>query len=59
MRSSFAALTRAQEALARLKVPPDAIPNPPSSAPSILRVLAEYARRGEQALQRFGATEVE
>jgi len=50
MRSSLAALASAQEVLARLKVPPDAIPKAPSNVSSIVRVLAEYASRGEEAL---------
>jgi len=56
MRSSLATLTSAQEALARLRVPPDVIPKPPSHASSILRVLAEYARRGQENLSRHGLT---
>jgi hypothetical protein len=56
MRSSLAALTSAQEALARLKVPPAEIPKPPSNGTSILRVLAEYARRAEESLSQYGLT---
>jgi len=54
MRSMLSALTSAQEALARLNVPPDAIPQTRSSCSFILRVLAEYARRGREALSRHG-----
>jgi hypothetical protein len=59
MRRSLAALTSAQEALARLKVPPNAIPRPPSNAASVQRVRAEYARRGEEALARHGVEAVD
>jgi len=54
MRSMLSALTSAQEGLARLNVPPDAIPQTRSSCSFILRVLAEYARRGREALSRHG-----
>ncbi len=56
LRSSLSALTSAQEALARLRVPREAIPKLPAGAPDILRVLAEYARRGEESLSRHGLT---
>jgi hypothetical protein len=59
MRASFTALARAQEALTRLHVSPEAIPKLPASAPGMLRVLAEYARRGEEALSRYGLTVAE
>jgi hypothetical protein len=48
-----------QEALTRLHVSPEAIPKLPASAPGMLRVLAEYARRGEEALSRYGLTVAE
>ena len=56
MRSSLSALSSAQEALARLRVPREAIPKLPAGATDVLRVLAEYARRGEEALSRHGLT---
>src|SRR5712691_10526526 len=59
LRSSLSALSSAQEALARLRVSPEAIPKLPASAPDLLRVLAEYARRGEEALSRHGLTAAE
>jgi hypothetical protein len=59
MRSARAALASAQEMLAQLKIPPDAIPKPASTAPNVLRILSEYARRGEEALSRYGLTTAE
>ena len=56
LRSSLAALSSAHEVLNRLHIPRDAIPELPASAPDLLRVLAEYARRGEEALSRHGLT---
>jgi len=53
MRSSLSTLRSAQETPATLNAPPDAIPKLPSSASEILRILAEYARRGEEALSRY------
>jgi hypothetical protein len=54
LRSSLAALTSAQKALAIYPISPDAIPKLPAGASEILRVLAEYARRGQEALSRHG-----
>jgi hypothetical protein len=59
LRSSLAALTSAQKALALYPVSPDAIPKLPAGASEILRVLAEYARRGQEALFRHGLTAAE
>ena len=56
LRSSLSALSNTQEALNRLHVPRESIPNLPAGASDVLRVLAEYARRGEQALSRHGLT---
>src|SRR5258708_23437868 len=56
LRSSLAALSSAQNALALYPVSPHAIPKLPAGASEILRVLAEYARRGEEALSRHGLT---
>jgi len=56
LRSSLAALTSAQKALAIYPISPDAIPKLPAGASEILRVLAEYARRGQEALSRHGLT---
>jgi hypothetical protein len=53
LRSSLAALASAQKALAIYPISPDAIPKLPAGASEILRVLAEYARRGEEALSRY------
>jgi hypothetical protein len=52
LRSSLSALTTAQKALSLYPVSPDAIPKMPAGASEILRVLAEYARRGQEALSR-------
>jgi hypothetical protein len=59
LRSSLAALTSAQKALAIYPISPDAIPKLPAGASGILRVLTEYARRGEKALARYGLKEAE
>ena len=59
MRASISAMTQAQESLALMHAPAEAIPCLPLNASSILRVLAEYARRGEEALKRYGITEAE
>ena len=56
LRSSLSAVSSAQEVLNRLRVPRDAMPESPAAAPELLRVLAEYARRGEEALSRYGLT---
>jgi hypothetical protein len=56
MRSSLSALSSAQEALNQLGVPPAAVPKLPAGTPDVLRVLAEYARRGEETLSRHGFT---
>ncbi len=48
----LSALSRAQDGLAQLNAPRDSIPKLPPTAPAILRVLAEYARHGEEALSR-------
>ncbi|GAC1427163.1 MAG: hypothetical protein NVSMB62_24930 [Acidobacteriaceae bacterium] len=59
LRSSLAALTGAQKALALCPVSPDAIPKFPAGASEILRVLAEYSRRGREALERHRLTRAE
>jgi len=59
LRSSLAALTSAQKALAVYPISPDALPKLPAGASEILRVLAEYARRGEEALSRHGLAEAD
>jgi hypothetical protein len=56
MRSSLSALASAEQLLTQLQVSAEAIPKLPAGASSILRVLAEYARRGEEALSRHGLT---
>jgi len=56
LRSSLSALTTAQKALSLYPVSPEAIPKMPAGASEILRVLAEYARRGQEALSRDGLT---
>ena len=56
LRSSLSALSSAQEVLKRLRLPHEIIPELPASAPDLLRVLAEYARRGDEALSRHGLT---
>ena len=56
LRSSLCALRSAQEVLNRLGVPRETIPELPGSTPYLLRVLAEYARRGEETLSRHGFT---
>ena len=50
------AAQRAGGALNRLGVPRETIPELPGSTPYLLRVLAEYARRGEETLSRHGFT---
>jgi len=59
LRSSLAALTSAQKALPIYPISPDTIPQLPAGAFEILRVLAEYARRGEEALSRHGLAEAD
>jgi hypothetical protein len=59
LRSSLSALSSAQEVLNRLRVPNDAIPGVLAVAPETMRVLAEYARRGHEALFRHGLREAE
>lgn len=54
LRTSLSALATAQELLARLNVPPSAIPSPPAASPDVVRALSEYARRGKDALFRHG-----
>lgn len=54
MQNTLAALSRAREALARFKVPADALPAVPERVPGILRVMNEYARRGSEALAKYG-----
>ena len=56
LRTSLLALSGAQEVLNRLRVPREVIPELPSSAPDLLRVLAEYARRGGEALSHHSLT---
>jgi len=46
----------AQELLNRLHIPREVIPELPAGAPELLRVLAEYARRGEETLSRHDLT---
>ena len=59
MRNSLSILKSAQEALARLNVPVDAIPQVPSATAETVRVATEYAKRGQEALARYGLTEAE
>ncbi len=59
LRSSLAALNSAQDVLNRLRAPSDAIPGVLAAAPETMRVLAEYARRGQEALSRHGLTAAE
>ena len=59
LRSTLSALSSAQEVLNRLPDPRQAIPELPAGAPDVLRVLAEYSRRGEEALSRHGLTAAE
>jgi Replication-relaxation len=59
MVSLLTALRSAQDALGRLKVSPDAIPEVPASTLSVLRVLAEYSHRGAEALARYGLRQAE
>ena len=56
LRLSLAALTSAQKALAIYPVSAETIPKAPAGASELLRVLAEYARRGQEALSRHGVT---
>ena len=59
MRHSLLALNRAQEALARLNVPDHAIPQLQPSTAETFRIVAEYAKRGQEALSRYGLTEAD
>ena len=56
LRGSLAALASAQKALSIYPISPDAMPRTPAGASEILRVLAEYARRGQEALSRHRLT---
>jgi hypothetical protein len=59
LRSSLTALSSAREVLMRLHSPSEAIPAVLATAPETMRVLAEYARRGQEALSRHGLTAAE
>ncbi|HWC74157.1 MAG TPA: replication-relaxation family protein [Gemmatimonadales bacterium] len=59
LRSSLAALNSAEEMVTRLRVPDGSIPSLLRAAPETMRVLAEYARRGEHALARYGLTKAD
>ncbi len=59
LRTSLAALKSAQETLTRLRVAADDIPKFPLSTAEIVRVLAEYARRGQDELARYGLLEAD
>jgi hypothetical protein len=54
LRASLAALASAQRTLALYPVSPDSIPKQPAGASESLRVLSEYARRGQEALSLHG-----
>src|SRR5205814_6566923 len=52
LRTSLAALTSAQRILETHGVSHEAIPKAPADASSVLRIVGEYARRGQLALSR-------
>jgi len=56
LRSSLGALSSAQEVLTRLRAPTETIPAVLAAASETMRILAEYARRGREALSRHGLT---
>jgi hypothetical protein len=59
LRSSLDALSTAQESLTRLRLPTETIPAILRAAPEPMRLLSEYARRGREALSRYGLTAAE
>jgi hypothetical protein len=59
LRNSVDALSSALDVLTRLRLPTETIPAILRAAPEPMRILAEYARRGRQALSRYGLTAAE
>jgi Replication-relaxation len=59
LRASLSALAIAQQSFERYPVSPVAIPKTPSGASDALRVLAEYARRGHDALVSNGISQAD
>ena len=56
LRNSLDALSSAVDVLTRMRLPTEPIPAILRAAPEPLRVLSEYARRGREALARYGVT---
>ena len=56
LRNSLDALSSAAAALTHMRLSTEAIPAILRSAPEPMRILAEYARRGREALSRYGLT---
>jgi len=59
LRSSLDALSSALDTLTRLRVPAETIPAILRAAPEPMRLLSEYARRGREALSRYGLSAAE
>ena len=57
LRASLDALNSTVGELTRMRLPTDGIPGILRAAPEPMRVLAEYARRGREALARYGLTD--
>ena len=56
LRSSLDALNSTVDVLTRMRLPTEPIPAILRTAPGPMRVLSEYARRGREALARYGLT---
>jgi hypothetical protein len=59
LRNSLAALDSAEATLRRLRLPDESIPSLLRAAPETMRILAEYARRGQDELARYGLTQAD
>lgn len=59
LRNALAALNSADELLRRFRVPKPSIGSLLRAAPETMRVLTEYARRGQEALSRYGLAAAE
>ena len=57
LRNSLDALSSAADALTSMRLSTETIPAILRAAPEPMRVLAEYARRGRDALARYGLTD--
>ena len=59
LRNSLEALNSTVDVLTRMRLPTDSIPAILRAAPRPMRILSEYARRGQEALSRYGLTAAE